>query len=189
MAFNVNEFRSQLEFDGARPNYFQVLLSFPGNVVNSNMAGQKAQFMCKAAQLPSKTLGIAPAYYFGREIKLPGNVTYADWTITIINDEDFAVRNAYESWMNLINNAAGNVRDSSMISSLGYSVPATVLHYGKQGNVIKQYDFEGMWPTDPSPIDLDWGSNDAIEEFTVTMAYQYWTSTVPQGQSPATTDS
>lgn len=189
MVFSVNDFRAQLEFDGARPNYFQVFLSFPTNVVGGAAAGQKSQFMCKTAQLPSVTMGIAPAYYFGREIKLPGNPTYADWTITIINDEDFIIRNAYESWMSLINSHAGNLRDPSMVSSLGYSVPATVVQYGKTGQPIKQYDFVGMWPTDPSPIDVDWGSNDTLEEFTVTMAYQYWTSTAPQFQSPATTDS
>lgn len=189
MAFNVSDFRSALVYDGARPNYFQVFLSFPGNVVNAGPAGQKAQFTCKSAQIPSVTLGITPAFYFGREIKLPGNPVYADWSITIINDEDFLIRNAYENWMNLINSHAGNVRDPSMLTSLGYSVPATVLHYGKTGNIIKQYDFVGMWPTDPAPIDLDWGTNDALEEFTVTMAYQYWTSTVGQFVSPPTTDS
>jgi hypothetical protein len=31
-----------------------------------------------------------------------------------------------------------------------------------------------MFPTDVSQIDVDWGSNDTIEEFTVTMAYQWW---------------
>lgn len=188
MAFNVNSFRSSLQYDGARPNYFQVALTFPPNVLNATGAGQKSQFFCKAAQIPTVTIGVAPLFYFGREVKLPGNAVYADWTITIINDEDFVIRNSFENWMNLINSHAGNIRDPSMLNSVGYSVPATILHYGKTGNVIKQYDFVGMWPSDPAPIDLDWGSNDTIEEFTVTMSYQYWTSTVPQFQSPATTD-
>jgi hypothetical protein len=33
-----------------------------------------------------------------------------------------------------------------------------------------------MFPVDVAPIDLDWGTNDAIEEYSVTFAYQYWTS-------------
>lgn len=179
MAFSINEFRSALQYDGARPNYFQVALTFPVNVLNASSAGRQNQFMCKAAQLPSKTIGMAPLFYFGREVKLPGNAIFADWTITIINDEDFLIKNAFESWMNLINSHAGNIRDPSMIGSLGYSTPASVLQFGKTGDVIKQYDFVGMWPMDPSPIELDWGSNDTIEEFTVTMSYQYWTSTFP----------
>ena len=31
-----------------------------------------------------------------------------------------------------------------------------------------------MYPYDLSPIDVDWGANDQIEEFTVTLAYQWW---------------
>jgi T4-like virus tail tube protein gp19 len=185
-SFNINNFRSQLQYDGARPNYFQVMLTFPTGVVNAATAGQKAQFMCKAAQLPSRTIGMAPLFYFGREVKLPGNATYADWTITIINDEDFLIRNAFESWSNMINYNVGNYRDPTMVNSLGYSVPATIIQYGKAQNAIKQYDFTGMWPMDPSPIDVDWSSNDTVEEFTVTMCYQYWTSTAI---APATTDS
>jgi len=33
-----------------------------------------------------------------------------------------------------------------------------------------------VFPTDVSPIDVDWGSNDTIEEFTVTLSYQWWES-------------
>lgn len=179
MAFSINNFRSALQYDGARPNYFEVYLTFPGNVLNSSVAGQTNVLMCKAAELPSSTIGVAPLYYFGREVKLPGNQTFSDWTITIINDEDFLIKNAFENWINLINSHAGNIRDYSMLNSLGYSVPSSVIQYGKTGNVIKQYDFVGMWPNSPSPIDLNWGSNDTIEEFTVTLSYQYWTSTSP----------
>ncbi|HMH09830.1 MAG TPA: hypothetical protein VK553_03925, partial [Candidatus Nitrosopolaris rasttigaisensis] len=74
---------------------------------------------------------------------------------------------------------AGNLRDPSMLDALGYSVNASVVQYGKTGNVIKQYDFIGLFPIDGSPIDLDWGANDSIEEFTQTLQYQYWTSQIP----------
>lgn len=180
MAFSVNSFRSQLQYDGARPNLFEVYLNFPPGVIDGSGAAQiKTTFMAKASHLPGSTIGTVPLYYFGREFKVPGNRTFAPWTITIINDEDFLVRNAFESWMNLINSHAGNLRDPSMLNELGYSVNATVVQYGKTGNVIKQYDFVGMYPDDSPPIDLDWGANDSIEEFTQTLQYQYWTSTFP----------
>lgn len=184
-AFNVNDFRSQLQLDGSRPNLFEVYLTFPGGVVNSGGATTKVTFMAKAAQLPGSTVGIVPLYYFGREIKVPGNRTFQDWTISVINDEDFLVRNGFESWLNLINSHVGNVRDPSMVNDLGYSSQATVYQYPKTGGpdtgnaAIAEYDFIGMFPVDVSPIDLDWGSNDTIEEFSVTLAYQYWTKTAP----------
>jgi hypothetical protein len=130
--------------------------------------------MAKAAQLPGSTIGTVPVFYFGREMKFPGNRTFADWTLTIINDEDFAIRNSLESWMNAINSHATNVRSGAAATSTGYSVDASVTQYGKTGNELKKYNFVGMFPLDLAPIDLDWGSNDAIEEYTCTFAYQFW---------------
>ena len=175
MAFNVNQFRSQLQGVGARPNLFEVTMPFPVFSLPGN-AQTKLTFMCKTAQLPGSTLGVVPMQYFGRELKFVGNRSFADWTITIINDEDFIVRNAFERWMNGINSHNLNVRNPVAGTPIGYSVDGQVLQFGKAGNTIKQYNFVGMFPTDLTPIDVDWGSNDAIEEFSVTLTYQWWES-------------
>lgn len=174
MAFNVAEFRSQMIGDGARPNLFAVTLTFPLLVNNGTVSGQKVTFMAKAAQLPGSTVGTVPVYYFGRELKFPGNRTFPDWTITIINDEDFTIRNSMENWLNVINSHAGNKRDAGALSTGGYSVDAEVTQFGKTGNTLKKYRFVGLFPQDVAPIDLDWGSNDSIEEYAVTFAYQWW---------------
>ena len=174
MAFNVAEFRSQMTGDGARPNLFSVSLTFPSFVNGGTDASRKVTFMAKAAQLPGSTISTVPVYYFGREMKFVGNRSFADWTLTIINDEDFVIRNSLENWMNLINSHAGNTRSGAARNSSGYSVDASVIQYGKTGNELKKYKFVGMFPLDLAPIDLDWGSNDAIEEFTCTFAYQFW---------------
>ena len=173
MAFNVNQFRSQLTGDGARPNLFEVSMPFPGFSLPGN-AQTKLTFMCKTAQLPGSTLGVVPMQYFGRELKFVGNRTFADWTVTIINDEDFIVRNAFERWMNGINSHNLNVRNPIATTPLGYSVDGQVTQFGQAGNTLKQYKFVGMYPTDVTAIDVDWGSNDAIEEFSVTLTYQWW---------------
>jgi hypothetical protein len=175
MAFNVNEFRSQMVGDGARPNLFEVSMPFPGFSAPGN-AQTKLTFMCKTAQLPGSTLGVVPVQYFGRELKFVGNRTFADWTITIINDEDFSIRNAFERWMNGINSHNLNVRNPAALSPLGYTVDGDVKQFGKNGNILKKYKFIGLFPTDVSAIDVDWGSNDAIEEFSVTLTYQWWES-------------
>lgn len=174
MAFNVAEFRANLIGDGARPNLFSVSLTFPTFVPNSTAAGQKTTFMAKTAQLPGSTVGTAPLYYFGRELKFAGNRTFTDWSLQIINDEDFSVRNAIETWMNNINSHGGNVRSAAAKSPSGYTVDATVTQYAKSGEVLKTYKFVGLYPIDLAPIDLDWGQNDAIEEYGVTFAYQWW---------------
>ena len=174
MAFNVAEFRANMIGDGARPNLFQVTLNFPTIAENGVAAGQKATFMAKSAQLPGSTIGTVPVFYFGRELKFAGNRSFTDWTVQIINDEDFTIRKAIESWMNGINSHAGNVRNAGAKSPTGYTVDAEVTQYGKTGDTLKKYKFVGMYPLDLAPIDLDWSSNDTIEEYGVTFAYQWW---------------
>lgn len=179
MAFNVEDFRSELRYDGARPNLFEVYLQFPAYVELGPRSASASRFMCKTAALPGTTMGVVEVPYFGRQIKVAGNRTFAEWSVTIINDEDFLIRNAMERWHRGINENILNVRDVGAVSTTGaasqsYGVNASVLHYSKVGNVIKQYSFVGMFPSDIAQIDLDWGSNDTIEEYTVTFAYQYW---------------
>ena len=175
MAFSVNEFRSQMVGDCARPNLFEVSMPFPGFSAPGN-AQTKLTFMCKTAQLPGSTIGVVPVQYFGRELKFVGNRTFADWTLTVINDEDFVIRNAFERWMNGINSHSLNVRNPIALAPGGYTVDGEVTQFGKTGDQLKRYKFLGLFPTDLTPIDVDWGSNDTIEEFSITLAYQWWES-------------
>jgi hypothetical protein len=197
MAFQISDFTTRLTGDGARPNLFQVSIPNIPTALNAPSANPAASnpatslsFLAKSAQLPGSTLGTVPMYYFGREVKFAGNRTFADWTITIVNDENFLIRNSIEVWMNYINSNQGNIRGTNVqnnnfntTQALGYTSDAHVYQYAKTGGqdgiagAIKAYDFVGLFPVDLSPIDLDWGSNDTIEEFSVTFAYQYWTST------------
>lgn len=173
--FNVNDFRSQMVGDGARPNLFEVSMPFPAFALPGN-AQTKLTFMCKSAQLPASTVNSVPINYFGRELKFAGNRVFAPWLITIINDEDFAVKNAFERWMQGINSHVANIRLATALPPAGYTVDGDVTQFGKTGNTIKKYKFVGMFPTDVSQIDLDWGANDQIEEFSVTLEYQWWSS-------------
>lgn len=204
-AFNIQEFRSQMTGDGARPNLFEVELNFPTFVSNSAFARQKASFMCRAAQLPGSTVNQVPVNYFGRELKFAGNRTFPEWTVTVINDEDFAIRKAVERWMNGLNSHTTNIRDPRALrganaagTAEGYQTDAYVTQYGKSDETtggLRVYRFIGVFPIDLSPIELDWGANDTIEEFAVTFAYQWWedvsaqegASTIDGDNSPTTT--
>lgn len=170
MAFNVNEIRSQLTLGGARASLFQVTIQNPANSV----ADIKVPFMCRGAQIPAATLGMIEVPYFGRKIKLAGDRTFADWTVTIINDEDFLVRNAMEQWSNTINSLEGNVRGFGAASPLLYKSQAQVVQYSKTGVPLRTYQFNGIFPLEVSTIELDWETTDTIETFQVTFAYDYW---------------
>jgi hypothetical protein len=170
MAFNVNEIRSQLTLGGARNSLFQVQFNNPSN----NAGDLKVPFMVRATSIPESTLGVIEIPYFGRKVRLAGDRTFGTWTVQVMNDEDFLVRNAIESWSNQINTLQGNLRAFGAASPLLYKSDATVTQFSKTGVPIREYSFRGIFPTEISTIDLDWSTTDQIEEFSVTFAYDWW---------------
>jgi len=170
MAFNVNEFSGALAQGGARPSLFQVQITNPINGV----ADAQVPFMCKAAQIPEATLSAIDVPYFGRQIKVAGTRTFGEWSPTIINDEDFLIRNAMEQWSNAINSFQGNINNAGGSAPSLYKANAQVTQYGKTGEILRVYDFIGIFPTAVAAIDLGWDQGDNIEEFGVTFVYDYW---------------
>jgi hypothetical protein len=169
MPFNINELRSNLTFGGAKASLFEVIISNP--VLGTSDAMSKAPFMIKATSLPASTLGMIEVPYFGRKVKLAGDRTFEDWSVTVINDEDFAIRNAMEQWSASINSHRGNL---SSYDRLQYKSTATVTQFSKTGTRIRTYEFDGIYPTSVAAIDMAWQTVDEIEEFQVTFAYDRW---------------
>ena len=169
MAFSVTEFQGQMQYGGARPSLFEVNISNPFNA----SADDKVRFMCKGGQIPASTITPVPVKYFGRDVKFAGNRTFEPWTVTIINDEDFAVRSTLEEWHQNINTVQGNVRQAGA-GPEAYKSQGSVIHYGKQGNILREYKFIGIFPSLIAAIDLNW-ETEAIEEFQVTFEYDYFT--------------
>ena len=181
MAFTIDTFRTTaLSKGGARANLFDVTIA--GVAATTHLATGVAQFKfaCKASAIPAMAVGVVEVPYFGRVVKVPGNKTFDNWSVTIINDEGFLVRNGMEKWVASMGSHIGNVQsaESSALSSALYG-DATVQHYGKKGptDKIASYTFKNIFPVSVSEIALGWDANDAIEEYTVEFAYDYWTHT------------
>jgi len=166
MAFNINEIRANLAQGGARPNLFQVTITNPVNPIGD----LKLPFLCQAAQLPATTITPINIPYFGRQVKIAGNRTFDPWTVNIMNDEDFLVKNAMESWVNAINSLQGNINTLGPSPTL-YKSQALVTQYSKTGEPIRSYQFNGIFPTVVGAIALSWDNNNSIETFDVTFQY------------------
>jgi hypothetical protein len=177
MAFNVDTFRAAMARDGARPNLFEINLTFPIIVQAAglgNTPSSEIRFLANSTQLPPSIIGVARTNYFGREVKFPGDRVFPDWSINIINDETFSLKNAFEIWSNSLNNNAGIVRNPLATDFRDYSTTATVTQFSKDGTPIKAYFFSGLFPSNVDGINVAWNANDQIEEFGVTFSYQYW---------------
>lgn len=164
-ARTISEFASKLVGGGARANQFEVTLSFP-SAVGSGVAD--ASFFVKSASLPGQAIDEIAVEFRGRTLYVPGDRTFEQWTTTVINDEDFMVRNAIEQWMNLINNIRSNVATPNMTN---YSTQLLVTQYGKTGALLKQYQLLDCWPVSISAIELSWDTRSEIETFDVTWRY------------------
>jgi hypothetical protein len=178
MAFNINDFLGNgLSKGGARPSLFDVVMTFPNDLGESGNVGvevlSKLRFTCRATSIPASTIGEVAVPYFGRQIKLAGDRVFANWAVTVMNDEDYSVRNAFEIWHNSINTIVSNRKTG--ISPNGYKTGiATVTQYSKEGSAIKQYDFINIFPINLDEMNMDWDATNQIQTFGVTFAYDYW---------------
>ena len=170
MALNVDDFKAKLVGGGARPNLFKVICNFPA-VAGGNT--ELASFMIKGATLPSSVVAPIEVSFRGRKLKVAGDRTFEAWSITVINDNNMDIRNAFEKWMNYINQHREN---QGALTPASYMTDMTVQQLDRANKVVKEYTFRGVFPTNIAAIDLNFETNDAIEEFTVELNYQYWES-------------
>ena len=177
MAFAINKFRTNaLNNSGARANLFDVTIS---GATIAGLTASEFNFSCKGAAIPPMAVGVVEVPYFGRVVKVPGNKTFDNWSTTVINDEGFEIRNAFEKWLAAMGTHEGNLSTigggtTGGVSSLYGS--ASVSQYSKAGGTaLETYNFVNIFPVSLGEITLGWDSNDAIEEFTIEFAYDYWT--------------
>jgi len=180
----ISQFKSALIGGGARPNLFEVeLASFPGGIP---WDANNFRFMCKSAALPAQNVSAIDVPFRGRIFKVAGDRTIDTWTVTVINDEGFVLRNAFEQWSELIarldNNIGATNPASYMVNATVYqlgrgSTPNSTTNAGSANAVLKQYEFIDIFPTNVSQIDLSYDSSDTIEEFTVEFQVQSFSAT------------
>lgn len=175
----ISQFKSALSGGGARPNLFEVeLTTFPAGI---SWDADKFKYLCKAAALPASNIANIDVPFRGRIFKVAGDRTIDTWTVTIINDEDFRLRRAFEAWTELIaklDNNLGATQPTAYMSSAtvyqlgrGASVNSTT-NAGSDSSILASYKFIDIFPTAVSNIDLSYDSGDTIEEFTVEFQVQ-----------------
>ena len=178
MAFSVTEFKSNLKQGGARPSLFKVKFQYPSGILSPPT---NSEFLVKATTIPASTIGSYDVFYHGKAIHVAGDRSFDTWDTTIINDEDFGIRNTLENWMGSISNHKLNTRDKEVFAktegdSAKYKSTMRVTQFSKAGEILRTYKFKGAWPSALSTINLDWATASEIEEFTCTWMYDSWSA-------------
>ena len=176
---SISNFKSALIGGGARPNLFEVeLTTLPGGIA---WDAENFRFMAKAAALPAQNIASIDVPFRGRIFKVAGDRTIDTWTVTIINDENFKLRNAFEEWTQLIakldNNLGATQPESYMTNAKVFqlgrgSTKSSTGNTGDANVVLKEYEMIDIFPTSVSAIDLSYDTGDTIEEFTVVFQVQ-----------------
>jgi len=164
---DVSAFKSKLSGGGARPNQFEVVIRYP--TVLGGIAGEMGRFLITTAELPGQTLGVTPVYYRGRLIKLAGDKEFAPFSCSIINDNNFTIRNALENWMNYIED---RVTKAGEQSPQRYQSIIDIYQLDRNGSTLRQYKLRDAFPVEVGPVQLDFGSNDQISTFGASFQYQ-----------------
>jgi T4-like virus tail tube protein gp19 len=175
----ITDFKSKMSGGGARSNLFEVVLSFPESAPADTNVLDKSRFLIKSVALPASTVTPLEVAFRGRTLKLAGDRTFESWTITIINDTDFAIRSAFENWVNSINRVSDNTGETDPAL---YQADAFVYQLDRDGTTLRAYHFYDLFPTNISPIQLAY-ETDGIQEFTVEMQVLWWEAV--KGNSPA----
>jgi hypothetical protein len=175
----ISQFKSALIGGGARPNLFEVeLTTLPAGI---SWDADSFRYMCKAAQLPAQNVANIDVPFRGRIFKVAGDRTIDTWTVTVINDEGFVLRNAFEEWAELIAKLDTNLgatdpsayMTNAKVFQLGRgSSTSSKSSEGTSNAVLKEYEFVDIWPSNVAAIDLSYDSSDTIEDFTVEFQVQ-----------------
>src|SRR6056300_2090834 len=170
---NINDFKAKLAGGGARSNQFKVTMPFPGYAQVGGEIEDLA-FLCRSTKIPAMNVGVVEVPFRGRKIYIGGDRTFDEWSIQVLNDTNFKLRNAFERWQNGINNMSDN---EGLTNPVDNQVDEFVDHLDRNGNTTKSYTLRGLFPLEVGTIALDYDQTDTIEQFDVTFSYQYFEAT------------
>jgi len=201
---NIEEFRSYLANGGARSNLFEVqiptLPNFVSKTINEAIEQPEEgdeqsfnwaatgdggglakvfKFLCKGAQFPASNIGTVEIPFRGKVLKVGGDRVVDPWTVTIINDENNAIRSVMEVWMQEINRNDTAEGIPTISGDGNIFTDAYIYQLGRRGNSSKDnplpvYKFYDIWPSNISEIALSYDSTDTVEEFTVEFQVHRW---------------
>ena len=180
-AHNASKFRSMLKHGGLRQNSFKTTVTIPNG--NSGI-DETFSFLCTSGQVPAMTVGTATTHYFGRAVNFAGDREFEPYTVTLIEDESFTVRNALEAWQNAMNFLNQDTdKRSSMCNQSDYYVDVRFEPIGVDGGacgmsgaggVLKTYTLKNAFPSSIGAIEFDYSNNNTIANYQVTFTYDYF---------------
>ena len=174
--FNISKFKGALAGGGARPSLFEFTVT--GLPTDVGTGVDNINFYCQVSALPPLTVTPIEKMYFGRTVKIPGDIVFGDLSTTIYQTETGTERLGIEKWMDLINGHVDNVSslEGSTADFMGkYSAVGKLYQYAKDGTkVLSTVEFTDLWPQAVTEIALSYDTASDLEQFDVTWSYNHY---------------
>jgi len=170
MSFNVTDFKS---IAGSLQRSYQFRIIFPALGIGLDLGSndmKNATVLVKSSKCPSKNIAAIDVPYAANQLKLPGNVTYPDWTCTFRVDTKLGVYNAMYQWSEQVRSSDTNI----LSAPATYKKEVTLQQLNGENpsgeEAVGEYTLLGAWPITIGEINLDTTTSD-VQEFQVTFAY------------------
>ena len=178
--FNISKFKGALAGGGARPSLFEFTVTGLPTDVGTQV--DNINFYCQVSALPPLTVTPIEKMYFGRTVKIPGDIVFGDLSTTIYQTESGTERLGIEKWMDLINGHVSNLSslEESTLNFMGkYSATGTLTQYAKDGtSTLSTVTFVDLWPQAVTEIALSYDTASDLEQFDVTWSYNHYSTVI-----------
>lgn len=173
---SLKEFKSRVT-DLARPNRFEVEIYTP-SIYNPQLYSSEynlLHWLVQNATIPSRSQGEINLPFHGMELKLPGDYSKENISLTFLNSYGWEGRRFFERWMDLHMQTVSDLNDRRDALSIINDSYLKIKQMGRTASsVLATYKLFDVFPTNISEIQLDMNSTDQVETFVVTFAYSYW---------------
>jgi hypothetical protein len=163
----VSEFRTAIAAGVVRQNRWGVTVNFP-IFAGTGDTSRLTRALARTADVPASTLGVMEVAYSGRNVPLPGDRQYGEFTLNILATNDFVSRDSFERWSEGINGSESN---NGLVALDSFVTDLQLDLLDINDNVTKTYILQDAWPTAVGQMQLDMSSQDSFAEFPVTFRY------------------
>lgn len=150
----------------ARTNLFS--MTFQGGVPVIQNLSKDLVIRGKGTQLPASDLGVIEVPYRGRKLKVPGQRSFAEWTVTIMETEGMEIRTAIEYWMNILDASSTGDRQPDAICDIIVSNLSI-----RDQTPLMTYYLYGAFPTSIGAVEMSFDEQTSPMEYQVTFQYSF----------------
>lgn len=180
MTFNIADFSAHInKFGTVQTNKFRVDIGTPAILRTVNNA-DLYQYRASSVRIPGVNFDMqnVSRYGVGPQQRFPTNVNFTDIDVTFVDTNYTALWKYFTIWMNGIFDYTGNSGGSQASYRVEYKknyvADTDIYVYSNSGDLINKVTLKESFPVSLGDVNLAWGENSRLYEFTVRFSFREW---------------